>query len=150
MAAQEQQHAGERSKLLCRAVLLAQLLSLSLAVTGITSQSLALAGAHIPTTQSFLNYLLLAATFGVARLWQWRPLALAWWKYALLALLDVEANFLVTKAYQYTSITSVTLLDCFAIPAVMLLSWLLLKARWGSSKHRGKRGWGAFWPGWMF
>lgn len=44
--------------------------------------------------------------------------------YLLLAFLDVEANFLVTKAYQYTSITSVTLLDCFTIPAVMVLSWV--------------------------
>jgi hypothetical protein len=34
---------------------------------------------------------------------------------------------LLLQAYQYTSITSVTLLDCFTIPAVMALSWLILR-----------------------
>lgn len=29
------------------------------------------------------------------------------WKYALLALIDVEANYLVVRAYQYTNLTSV-------------------------------------------
>lgn len=53
--------------------------------------------------------------------------------YALLALLDVEGNCLLVLAYQYTSLTSVTLLDCFTIPAVMVLSILVLKTRysWG-------------------
>jgi hypothetical protein len=43
-----------------------------------------------------------------------------WWFYLLLAIADVEANFLVVKAYQYTTITSVMLLDCFSIPCVMV------------------------------
>ena len=46
----------------------------------------------------------------------------AWWQYAVVALIDVEANYVVVLAYQYTSITSIMLLDCFAIPVVMLLS----------------------------
>jgi len=50
-----------------------------------------------------------------------------WWKYALVAFADVEGNYLVVRAYQYTSITSVQLLDCFTIPCVMLLSRYLLK-----------------------
>jgi solute carrier family 35 protein F1/2 len=56
---------------------------------------------------------------------------------ALLALVDVEANVLVTKAYQYTSLTSVTLLDCFTIPVVTLLSWLLLRARYRPGHYAG-------------
>ncbi len=36
----------------------------------------------------------------------------------------------VVLAYRYTSITSVMLLDCFAIPCAMLLSRLLLKSRY--------------------
>ncbi|KAJ9531666.1 hypothetical protein QJQ45_021795 [Haematococcus lacustris] len=31
------------------------------------------------------------------------------------------------QAYQYTSITSVTLLDCFTVPVVMFLTWLLFR-----------------------
>lgn len=51
------------------------------------------------------------------------------WQYALLALADVEGNFLVVCAYQYTSISSAMLLDCFTIPVVMLLSALFLSAK---------------------
>jgi solute carrier family 35 protein F1/2 len=29
------------------------------------------------------------------------------WKYFVLGLIDVEANFLVVKAYQYTNLTSI-------------------------------------------
>lgn len=53
----------------------------------------------------------------------------------LLALADVQGNFLVVCAYKYTSISSAMLLDCFTIPVVMLLSKLFLHARvptWGS------------------
>ena len=53
-----------------------------------------------------------------------------WWQWGLLALVDVEANTLVVAAYQYTTITSAMLLDCFTIPAVMLLSAALLGARY--------------------
>ncbi len=45
-----------------------------------------------------------------------------WWKYALVAIADVEGNFLLVKAYQYTTIASVQLLDCFGIPCVMVRS----------------------------
>ncbi|XP_022526470.2 solute carrier family 35 member F2 isoform X2 [Astyanax mexicanus] len=53
-----------------------------------------------------------------------------WWKYILLGLADVEANYAVVKAYQYTTLTSIQLLDCFIIPVLMILSWFFLKARY--------------------
>lgn len=53
-----------------------------------------------------------------------------WPAFAAVAFIDVQANTLVTKAYQYTSLTSVTLLDCFTVPSVMVLSWLFLKNRY--------------------
>ena len=49
--------------------------------------------------------------------------------YFLLAIVDFEANFVVVMAYQYTSITSIMLLDCFTIPCVMILSYIFLKYR---------------------
>jgi solute carrier family 35 protein F1/2 len=55
------------------------------------------------------------------------------WRYLIIAVADLEANYLVVKAYQYTNMTSVQLLDCFTIPCVMLLSLFLLKvaySRW--------------------
>lgn len=57
-------------------------------------------------------------------------LLVAWWKYAILAFFDVEGNYLLVRAYQYTTITSVQLLDCFTVPLVMLLSYFALKRRY--------------------
>ena len=46
------------------------------------------------------------------------------------ALIDVEANFLIIQAYNYTSITSIMLLDCFTIPCAMALSYVFLGCRY--------------------
>jgi solute carrier family 35 protein F1/2 len=43
------------------------------------------------------------------------------------------------QAYQYTSITSATLLDCFTIPAVLFLSFLVL--RYLGSETQGSENW---------
>lgn len=44
-----------------------------------------------------LNYGLLAVTFGGWRIYRGGRLVRPWWCYAVLALVDVEANFLVVK-----------------------------------------------------
>ncbi|XP_061828221.1 solute carrier family 35 member F2-like isoform X1 [Nerophis lumbriciformis] len=90
-----------------------------------------------PMLQSFLNYVLLSATYapmllcrpGAGNLFQ--IVRTRWFQYFLLGLVDVEANYAVVKAYQYTTLTSVQLLDCFVIPVVMVLSYWLLKSRYG-------------------
>ncbi|KAL6759305.1 hypothetical protein V8C86DRAFT_1327008 [Haematococcus lacustris] len=123
-----------------RSILIAQILSFLLCITGITSGVLADRGINAPTTQSLLNYLLLAVTCGAVQLYRHglRPLSNPWYIYLVLAFLDVEANYLVTKvAYQYTSITSVTLLDCFTVPVVMFLTWLLFRTRYGAGHLAG-------------
>nr|XP_006814170.1 PREDICTED: LOW QUALITY PROTEIN: solute carrier family 35 member F2-like [Saccoglossus kowalevskii] len=53
-----------------------------------------------------------------------------WWKYLFVAAVDVEANYLVVKAYQYTNLTSIQLLDCITIPVVILLSYTVLRVRY--------------------
>jgi solute carrier family 35 protein F1/2 len=53
-----------------------------------------------------------------------------WWKYLLLSFVDVEANVLSVWAYEYTSITSAMMLDCFTIPSVMVLSCIFLGAQY--------------------
>uniref|UniRef100_A0A667XUB3 Solute carrier family 35 member F2 n=1 Tax=Myripristis murdjan TaxID=586833 RepID=A0A667XUB3_9TELE len=105
--------------------------------TAITSQYLA-ADFHVntPMLQSFLNYALLCVTYtsmllcrtGDANIFQ--ILRSRGWKYLLLGLVDVEANYAVVKAYQYTTLTSIQLLDCFVIPVLMILSWCVLKTRY--------------------
>ncbi|KAK3531707.1 hypothetical protein QTP70_025933, partial [Hemibagrus guttatus] len=53
-----------------------------------------------------------------------------WWKYVLLGMADVEANYAVVKAYQYTTLTSIQLLDCFILPVLLVLSRVFLKSRY--------------------
>ncbi|CAJ1064868.1 solute carrier family 35 member F2-like [Xyrichtys novacula] len=105
--------------------------------TAVSSQFLA-TNFHVntPMLQSFLNYALLCLTYttmlfcrtGDGNILQ--ILRRRWWKYLLLGLVDVEANYAVVKAYQYTTLTSVQLLDCFVIPVLMILSRLVLKTRY--------------------
>ncbi|KAI4334763.1 hypothetical protein L6164_013475 [Bauhinia variegata] len=116
---------------------LGQFLSLLITSTGFTSSELAKHGINAPTSQSFLNYLLLAIVYGSILANRGQALKAKWYYYILLGLVDVEANFLVVKAYQYTSITSVMLLDCWSIPSVMLLTWLFLKTKYKFKKITG-------------
>ena len=51
-------------------------------------------------------------------------------KFAVLALIDVEANYAIVKAYQYTNFTSAQLLDCTSIAFVLVLSRLFLKVQY--------------------
>lgn len=53
-------------------------------------------------------------------------LNISWWKYALITLADVEGNFFVVLAFQYTSLTSVSLLTASTVIFVAILSrWFL-------------------------
>lgn len=132
-----------KSRQFWKAVLLGQFISLLLCGCAVTSGLLSNQGVNIPTAQSFLNYVLLCVTFTpvlacrrgdkniVHRLKTWG------WKYILISIADVEANFLVVSAYQYTTVTSVQLLDCFSIPTVLLLSCLVLRTRYKPLNYVG-------------
>ncbi|KAG6525656.1 hypothetical protein ZIOFF_015622 [Zingiber officinale] len=45
--------------------------------------------------------------------------------------------FVVVLSYQYTSLTSVMLLDCWSIPCVILFTWLFLGTKYGFRKFAG-------------
>lgn len=91
-----------------------QLVSLLICGTAVTSQLLNdQHGIAAPTTQSFANYLLLTIVYcGILCFRKDRDnfyhiLMTRGWKYLIVALIDVEANYLVVKAYQYTTLTSI-------------------------------------------
>ncbi|CAJ1361566.1 unnamed protein product [Effrenium voratum] len=112
-----------------KALMLGQVISIFNTFTGVFSSTLADSGINLPTTQSSLNYLMLAP-FICGELSRIRAegLRLPWWRYAIWALADVEANYMVVLAYRYTSVASVMLLDGFTVPGAMLISRLLLGA----------------------
>nr|XP_055052570.1 solute carrier family 35 member F2 isoform X1 [Misgurnus anguillicaudatus] len=122
---------------LFKILLMGQSLSAMICGTAVTSQYLAtIYYMNAPMLQSFINYTLLCITYTVALMFRkgdgniLQILKTKWWKYLLLGLIDVEANYAVVKAYQYTTITSIQLLDCFVIPVLMVLSWFILKTRY--------------------
>ncbi|KAG0484920.1 hypothetical protein HPP92_008999 [Vanilla planifolia] len=118
-------------------LILGQFVSLLITSTGFSSSQLSRRGINAPTSQSFLNYLLLAIFYGGILLHRRRWLQMKWYYYVMLAIVDVEANCLVVKAYQYTSLTSVMLLDCCTIPCVIFLTWMFLKTKYGLRKFAG-------------
>uniref|UniRef100_A0A672LDC4 Solute carrier family 35 member F2 n=1 Tax=Sinocyclocheilus grahami TaxID=75366 RepID=A0A672LDC4_SINGR len=121
---------------LCKTIAMGQALSMLICGTAVTCQYLANAGVETPMLQSFLNYTLLLLTYTLVLAFRRgennivRILKTKWWKYFLMALTDVEANYTVVKAYQFTTLTSIQLLDCFVIPVLMVLSWIFLKTRY--------------------
>uniref|UniRef100_A0A8C7X6T7 Solute carrier family 35 member F2 n=1 Tax=Oryzias sinensis TaxID=183150 RepID=A0A8C7X6T7_9TELE len=121
---------------LLQTVAMGQVLSLLICGTAVSCQFLADAGVRTPMLQSFLNYALLLLTYTLVLCTRkgegniLKMLRTKWWKYLLMGLADVEANYAVVKAYQFTTLTSIQLLDCFVIPVLMLLSRLFLKTRY--------------------
>ncbi|KAM9319827.1 solute carrier family 35 member F2-like [Gastrophryne carolinensis] len=126
---------GRRAHVL-KIVLLGQLVSMLICGTSVTSQLLVSKYmVNTPLLQNFLTYLSLAVAYTVwlacrsgesGLLYILKP---KWWRYLLLAVVDVEANYCLVKAFQFTTITSVQLLDCSGIPALMAFSWFFLHAR---------------------
>lgn len=89
-----------------------QFLSLVLCAIGVGSQKLVIVcGVKIPGFLAFCNYMLLSAVFTTKIACKpdkaMRILKGRWWKYVLIAIVDVYGNFLVLTAYSYTSLTSV-------------------------------------------
>jgi solute carrier family 35 protein F1/2 len=141
---------GERWSTM-KLIIFGQILSISITGTATFSQFLSNNGVNAPTFQSFTNYVMLCvyifplyqsakvrkdhnsntniktntcrdSASGQACNLLSISTSLPSWQYFLLALADVEGNFFLVRAYQYTTITSVQLLDCFTIPCVMVLS----------------------------
>ncbi|KAM5180347.1 solute carrier family 35 member F2-like [Mantella aurantiaca] len=120
-----------------KTLLMGQLLSLFICGTAVTSQYLADEyRVDTPMLQNFINYCLLFMVYTVWLAFRSGENGLLhivrhkWWKYLLLGIVDVEANYSIVKAYQFTTLTSVQLLDCVGIPVLMVLSWFILRSRY--------------------
>ncbi|XP_057440598.1 uncharacterized protein LOC130732602 isoform X2 [Lotus japonicus] len=111
-------------------LLLGQLVSFSLALTSLTSSLIAGFGVDAPLTQSLFTYASLALVYGSILLYRHHKPLVSWYWYLLLGFADVQGNYLVNKAFQYSSITSVTLLDCWTIPWAILFTWFFLGTRY--------------------
>ncbi|GAB1294219.1 Solute carrier family 35 member F2 [Apodemus speciosus] len=111
-----------------KTIALGQMLSLCICGTAITSQYLAEKyRVNTPMLQSFINYCLLFLVYTAMLAFRsgsdnllTEILKRKWWKYALLGLADVEANYLIVRAYQYTTLTSVQLACYISLDSLVL------------------------------
>ncbi|XP_060754055.1 solute carrier family 35 member F2 [Neoarius graeffei] len=122
---------------LLKTLAMGQGLSALMCGTAVSSQYLAIEfHLDVPMFQSWISYTLLCLTYTTALCFRKGDenilliLKTKWWKYLLLGLADVEANYAVVKAYQYTTLTSIQLLDCFILPVLLILSRVFLKTRY--------------------
>lgn len=125
------------------ALIAGQVVSLCITCTNVTTTELVNRNWDLPTTQTFFLYFSLFVIYTPYTIYQygWK----GWgnllyrdsWKYIILAACDVEGNFLVVKAYQYTTLLSCMLLDAWAIPVCVAFSWLLMRPKYRLSQICG-------------
>ncbi|XP_024987569.1 solute carrier family 35 member F1-like [Cynara cardunculus var. scolymus] len=112
------------------AVLLGQFTSFSMAVMCFNSSLSANLGVNAPFTLSFFAYLAMTLVFGSILLYRRQKPHISWYWYVLLAFVDVQGSYLVNTSYQFSSVTSVTLLDCTTVVWVILLTWIFLGTKY--------------------
>ncbi|XP_055961407.1 uncharacterized protein LOC126677271 isoform X3 [Mercurialis annua] len=111
-------------------LLLGQLVSILLALMSFSSSLIANLGVDAPVAQGTFTYLSLALVYGSILIYRNQKPMVSWYWYLLLGFLDVQAIFLYNKSYQFTSITSVTLLQSFSIAWVIIFTWFFLGTRY--------------------
>ncbi|KZV88332.1 DUF914-domain-containing protein [Exidia glandulosa HHB12029] len=118
-------------------LLAGQVVSLCITCTSVTTTELVNRGFNLPTTQSVFLYLALNLTYTPYTIYscQWfkgwgKMLIRDGWKYFILAACDVEGNFLVVLAYEYTNLLSCMLLDAWAIPVCMGVAWIYMRTKY--------------------
>ncbi|KAJ8487926.1 hypothetical protein ONZ45_g14152 [Pleurotus djamor] len=113
-----------------------QVVSLCITCTNVSTTELVNRGWALPTTQSLFLYATLCFVYTPYTMYQyglkgWGQMVLRdGWKYFILAACDVEANFMVVKAYEYTDLLSCMLLDAWAIPVCLFFSWVYMRVKY--------------------
>ncbi|CAL1714743.1 unnamed protein product [Somion occarium] len=124
-------------------LLAGQLVSLCITCTNVTTTELVMRNWALPTTQTFFLYFSLFSIYTPYTIYQYgfrgwgKMIFRDGWKYFILAACDVEGNFLVVKAYEYTTLLSCMLLDAWAIPVCLFFSWLYMRPKYHWSQLIG-------------
>ncbi|TFL02085.1 DUF914-domain-containing protein [Pterulicium gracile] len=124
-------------------LLAGQAVALCITCTNVTTTELVSRGWALPTTQSVFLYFALFIIYTPYTMYQygmkgWAKMVLRdGWKYIILAACDVEANFMVVKAYQYSNLLSCMLLNAWATPVCMFFSWVYMRPRYRWSQILG-------------
>jgi len=117
-------------------LLAGQLVSLCITCTNVTTTELVNRNWALPTTQTLFLYFSLFVVYTPYTMYRYgftgwcKMVARDGWKYIILAACDVEGNFMVIKAYQYTDLLSCMLLDAWAIPVCMFFSYIYMRPKY--------------------
>ena len=120
-----------------------QMLSLCITGTNTLTTLLANIGTSIPAFQSLFNYVLLNIVYTSYTLYKYgfsgyfKMLRERWWKYLILAFLDVEGNYFVVLGYRYTTVISAQLISFWAIVVVVIISFTFLRVRYHATQVVG-------------
>ncbi|OAF65493.1 Solute carrier family 35 member F2 [Intoshia linei] len=124
---------------ICTFFILPQFISLAIATTAITSEYLILENVEVPSFQNTLSYIAVFIMYSIFHFSRTKFLKTKGEQIFyflkrkqtlycfLLSILDVFANYMIVKAYQHATITTVQLLDTFIIPTVIVASIVILK-----------------------
>ncbi|ESK96458.1 duf914 domain membrane protein [Moniliophthora roreri MCA 2997] len=124
-------------------LLAGQVVSLCITCTNVTTTELVSRNWTLSTTQSVFLYFSLFAIYTPFTIYRygfrgWAEMVLRdGWKYCILAACDVEGNFMVVKAYQYTDLLSCMLLDSWAIPVCLFFSWVYMRTKYHWTQYLG-------------
>lgn len=120
-----------------------QVLSLCITCTNTLTTEMGNAGTSMPLLQNMLNYALLAVVYNPVMWYKYgfkkwfKILVRDSWRFFFLAFVDVQGNYFVVLAYEYTNMLSAALLDNFAIVVVVILSFVFLHVRYHWSQYLG-------------
>ncbi|KIY74130.1 DUF914-domain-containing protein [Cylindrobasidium torrendii FP15055 ss-10] len=125
-------------------LLAGQVISLCITCTNVTTTELQNnRNWALPSTQSIFLYFTLFMVYTPYTIFKygikgWAKMIFKdGWKYFILAACDVEGNFMVVKAYQYTDLLSCMLLDAWAIPVCIFFSYLYFRTKYHWTQYFG-------------
>ncbi|KPI89819.1 hypothetical protein ABL78_1082 [Leptomonas seymouri] len=135
------------AKEIIKRILIGQAVAFLNSLTGVSTTELANNNASYSVLQCLTAYLFILGFYGpgfLFLLYKFRYHKFSdfkflnlWWKYAILAFVDLEANYVVVLAYQYTNMMSAQLLGCFTVPCVLVLSFFILRMRFALTHIAG-------------
>ncbi|KAI7898039.1 solute carrier family 35 member SLC35F1/F2/F6 [Cokeromyces recurvatus] len=120
-----------------KVLVLGQVLSLCITGTNVTTTILSNKyNFSAATLQTFLVYACVALVYNSIAIYKrgLKGWLLQFWRrgiyYFFLGFVDVEGNYFVVKSYEYTSLLSAMLLDCWSTPVCMILAFIFMKVRY--------------------
>lgn len=119
-------------------ILLGQTAAILNTATGVFLTLLIMLGGNEPIYQLIWLYLSLGIVYGTILAFKPREMNKKnWYRFAIVAIADTQANFLTILAYQMTSIVSVLIIGNSTVIIVMILSIVFLKRTYNNYQYLG-------------